>query len=152
MRHRLIFILFLIAPWVIAVAQEGDASVVTCPAADKLVQDPKTLKWSADQGHWRGYSLSFARDITRFLGAQWNGASLGTIYCLYRGDKMTFVVKLQFDTLVSAPSGGQWSKDLGHFKNCVSSNSQPDDCAFVVPAEQEPKTLYEELDSLQKDN
>lgn len=120
--------------------------VLTCPPIENLVQDENTLHWGADQGHWRSYSISFAHEIKRFLGAQWNGANLGTVYCLYQGNPTTFTIKLQFDTLSYSPSGGKWSKDLGQFKNCISEDQA--DCPFVPLQKEAPKTLYQQLDDL----
>ncbi len=149
MQYHLKFVLFLSFLFGSTLLAESPRPVMLiCPPISHLVQDQETLYWSADEGHWRTYSLSFAKKIDRFLGAQWNGANLGTIYCLYRGEAMTFPIKLQFDALAHPPSGAKWSKDLGNFKNCLSSEQE--DCPFVPLQKAPPKTLYEQLDDLQK--
>ncbi len=131
-------------------AQGKETTTAYCPDISELVKDPKTLYWGTAQQHWRSYSMSFADKITHFLGAQWTGASVGTIFCLYKGEGMTFIVKLQFDTLVIPPSGGKWSKDLGQFKNCRSLETEitQQDCPFFPLKKPESKTLYEQLDEL----
>lgn len=118
----------------------------TCPPPHSLSQDHSTQYWSAENQHWRTHTMSFAKQIKRFIGAQWNGSTIGTMYCLYQGPEMTFPIKLEYDTMVSSPSGGKWSKDLGHFKNCISNDIN--DCLFLAPPKEKKANLYEELDHI----
>lgn len=120
--------------------------VLTCPAPETLVKDSKTLLWSANEAHWQTHTMSFADEITTFLGAQWNGASLGNVYCLYQGKPTTFIVQMEFDALVYPPSGDKWSSDLEQVKNCISSD--PAECPFQPKVKKQTKSLYEELDDL----
>lgn len=132
-----------------AVESVDHVETMTCPPTSALIKDYETQYWGTKEHDWRTHTMSFADDVTRFLGAQWNGngTDTGTIYCLYKGSELTFPVKLEYSQFVHNPNGGKWTKDLGGFKNCVATDQA--DCAFVPIKKQQSKSLYEELDSLQ---
>jgi len=134
-------------PHVIEVTPENREQLgfETCPPINYLVKDPSTMFWATKQKGFRSYDVSFAQHITRFLGAQWEGVNLGTIYCLYQGDNMTFTVNLRFHALSYTPNGGNWTKDLGGLKNCITSD--PNNCLFK-PYVKKSTNIYKELDSI----
>lgn len=142
----LFFILGLLIAYSSSFAVQSEPIILTCPAPESLIKDSQTLFWSAEEEHWQTHTMSFADEITIFLGAQWNGASLGTVYCLYQGKPTTFIVQMEFDTLVYPPSGDKWSNDSEQVKNCVSSD--PAECPFQPKIKKQNKSLYEELDDL----
>jgi len=128
----LILSLFCIPPltWADALEQNLARKAFNCPPLSALTQDPQTHSWSAEGG-WKTYTSSFALNVQQFLGAQWQGNQVGTLFCLYQSsDKMTFPIKLQYNHLVEVPNGAHWGKDLGGYKNCVAPN--PSDCPFVA--------------------
>lgn len=117
-----------------------------CPAADKLVKQNQI--WSAPGG-WKSHSASFVKSIDTFVGAQWIGVNLGKILCLYRGPKATtFMVSIERDNLMHAPSTGRWDKDLGGYRICHSTS--PADCPFGALAPKKEEDLYEVIRGLKK--
>lgn len=129
-----------------AFANKLQPGEMICPSINQLQKDPVKRVWFALNG-WLSFSPSFSNKIEKFLGAQWQGVNLGTIACLYQGnEKLSFPIILQFNRLVTLPSGGQWTKDLGGYANCRSN--QQIDCIFKP--EQKPKagSLSKQLDEL----
>ena len=148
MRHLILLLSLTCCVTLFAQTRQTINDEMLCPQKEELIKDSDTQYWGTKEHHWRTHTMSFSNEITRFLGAQWNGANIGTIYCLYKGSELTFPIKLEFDTLAYSPNGGKWSKDLGQFKNCIASDQT--DCPFIPMKPNTQKTLYEELDSLQK--
>ena len=103
------------------------------------------MYWATKENGFRSYDVSFAEHINRFLGAQWEGVNLGTVYCLYQGDRMAFNITVQFHALSYTPVGGRWSNNLGGYRNCISNNIN--DC-FFKPYVTKKTNLYKELDSV----
>lgn len=119
-----------------------------CPSIDQLHRDPVTMLWNSKEKTWRSYTASFTSTLSTFLGAQWQGVKVGTLFCLYQGQKMTFPVTLQYAKLVYEPSGGKWAPNKLGLRNCKSSDQK--DCSFI-PRAQETDTgnnLYDSLKSL----
>lgn len=120
-----------------------------CPPINQLHLNPETKIWSATGG-WKTFSVSFAIKSTHFLGAQWEGVNQGNIFCLYNGialgNKQTFSINLQHPGLVDEPSGGKWTKNLGGYRNCMSSEQAQ--CKFVAFKQKKPANMYQTLDNL----
>ena len=103
---------------------------MTCPLPSALTLNPDNHTWVA-KGGWQSFSTSLESTIDRFLGAQWQGNQVGTIFCLYQpADLLSFPVKLQYNRLVNEPSGAHWKKNQGGYRNCVSTD--PAACRFVA--------------------
>ncbi|OGT65967.1 MAG: hypothetical protein A3J38_10335 [Gammaproteobacteria bacterium RIFCSPHIGHO2_12_FULL_45_9] len=103
---------------------------MVCPAPSALMLNPDDHTWFV-KGGWQSFSTSLESRIDRFLGAQWQGSQVGTIFCLYQpADSLSFPVKLQYNRLVNEPSGQAWRKNQGGYRNCVSGN--PNACPFVA--------------------
>ncbi len=89
-----------------------------CPPASSLYK--KNKRWWAPNS-WRSYSQSFVEKVTKFIGAQWVGVSLGHIICLYHGDdSFTFPISLQRTVLIKPPTGDTWKKQPSGYLVCKS--------------------------------
>lgn len=121
-------------------------NIFFCPDAHLLKKDPKALTWSAPGG-WKSYEISFASNIKKFIGAQWNGARVGQITCVYQGlEASSFPVLLVFHTLTLEPNNGKWSKNLGGYRNCIST--QQKDCPFQMQLKPKSGNIYQEAEEL----
>ena len=123
-----------------------------CPTIKDLKKstDPNKLTWSAPNG-WKSFEASFVNKIGTFLGAQWVGANVGQMTCIYHGVvKTSFPVLLIYKTLTLAPKGDKWSKDLGGYQNCKSS--QQKDCPFQIRLRPKQNDIYEEVEKLKFKN
>ena len=101
-----------------------------CPLPTTLQLNAKTHIWHVKK-NWKSYDISFVKRVKSFYGAQWNGANVGQIICVYHGENPnSFPIQLVFHTLVLDPSAGKWSKNLGGYKNCVSRKLK--DCPFKI--------------------
>lgn len=121
---------------------------ISCPPVSALKKDPKKLNWSAEGG-WKSYELSFVNHIAGFMGAQWHGVKIGQITCVYQGQALhAFPILLVFNTIAVEPDGGEWSKNLGGYKNCVSSSQS--ECNFLVPLKPKQGNIYQELEQFKQ--
>ena len=121
--------------------------MVYCPKPSDLKKDPTKLTWSADRNTFRSYDISFSTKIDKFTGAQWVGANVGQITCVYKTfPKTSFPVLLIFHTLTLTPKGDAWSKNLGGYKNCNSIDRK--DCPFIVRLRHRQVNVYQEAESL----
>ena len=119
----------------------------TCPSPDQLIHNPKSMLWSA-KGGWKTFNVSFATKIHQFLGSQWVGVNLGSIFCLYQGNKMTFKIKLIHPGLVKSPNTKHWSKNLGGYKDCAPAHHQVKDCLFADFKPPSTGNVNNQLDAL----
>ena len=75
---------------------------LACPAPSRLNKDTKTNSWQYPP-YWKSYQTSLSDKIDRFLGAQWSGATLGNLICLYQPASVSeFPVQLHFSDLVDS--------------------------------------------------
>ena len=76
-----------------------------CPEAKQL-HYTKAHNW-VKQPYWRSYGSSLSSSLVTFLGAEWQGTSLGEIgqfMCLYAGENTdNFPVVMHFHSLVYLP-------------------------------------------------
>lgn len=122
-------------------------NVVFCPTSNSLKKDPQTKTWSAQQGLWKSYEISFVDKVGQFLGAQWAGANVGQLTCIYQGNnKNTFPILLIYHTIVYAPSSGRWSPNLGGYANCKSELQQ--DCPFRTRLQSSNEDVNQQLDQM----
>lgn len=133
-----------------ATTSQKPKNLFFCPPIKSIKKDPVKLTWSAPGG-WKSYEISFDNKIIEFYGAQWNGENVGQITCLYKGDvPSAFPILLVFDTLTYQPSGGQWSKDLGGYQNCVSRKRS--DCPFKIRLKPPKEDVYKEAEQLKSNS
>lgn len=111
-----------------------------CPEPGELYPpdyQAKDFIWKA-RGGWKS-EVSFVKEVTAFLGAQWTGTNVGTISCIYRAkESSTFPLVLQNGKVVYYPKEGAWKKPIkqGGSKtgaitykiNCVANRVK--DCPF----------------------
>ncbi len=129
-----------------ATSTQLPAGTITCPSVQKLYKDRKNMNWEA-HGGWLSHQQSFADKVSRFLGAQWQGANVGSVYCLYQGDnRLTFMIHLQYNKLAFTPSGGKWQKKKHGYQNCISEKQS--DCYFKPMTQQSNKNVYQVADQL----
>lgn len=122
-------------------------NIVFCPATNSLKKDLQTKTWNAQQGQWKSYEISFVDAPAQFLGAQWAGANVGQITCIYRGkDRKTFPILLIYHTIAYAPFGGRWSPNLGGYANCKSEQQQ--DCPFRIRLQSNDEDINQQLEKM----
>lgn len=127
--------------------QQSSPPLLTCPEISQLKLNPISRRWGDKHKAWRSYTDSFTPSLKQFLGAQWQGVKVGSVFCLYRGEKMTFDVSLQYHGLVAEPTTGNWSKNLGGYRNCISKDLNQ--CGFLpAPKKNTDNDIYQDLDSL----
>ncbi len=167
MRKQLITILLTIAAFLFCTnscAANGDTSngvvvkIFFCPAISSIKKNLSERTWSAPGG-WKSYDMSFMTHITSFTGAQWNGATVGQITCVYQGiPKTAFPVLLVYHTLALEPSPGQWTKKIksvwgknqGGYRNCFSKSQL--NCPFKVRLKSQQDNIYQGLENLKNEN
>lgn len=132
-------------------AKTPDTLTVTCPPPSAIKKNLEKLTWSADRNNFRSYDISFAKQVEKFGGAQWNGAEVGQITCVYKMQpKPSFPLLLIYHTLTISPEGGNWTKNLGGYKNCDSTDIKK--CAFKVRLKKKTENIYKEAESLKSSN
>lgn len=116
-----------------------------CPAPSALIKNTKKMTWHTSNNEFKSFQQSFAVDIAKFLGAQWEGINFGKIICLYQGaNKDTFPIQLHYEIVTITPTSGNWKAQKGHYSNCVSNSTK--DCPFWV--REKPKS--QNLDAVVK--
>ncbi len=115
---------------------------LVCPPAKQLVKNPATNLWSVPKSNFIGHDVSLLNKVDHFSGAQWLGAGIGQILCVYQGDNDDFPVVLAFQILTYEPSDGHWQKNQGGYRNCTSED--PNDCAFQLRVQPKIKNVYQE--------
>ena len=130
-----------------------------CPHISEIQKNPVKGNWMAQtkSGSWRSYDMSFATNITRFVGAQWNGANVGQLTCIYHSNQKfkiegqpqvqhTLPVLLVFHTLTFQPSQGKWKHVAHGIYNCYSTKRSH--CPFKINQKQSIGNIYQEAESL----
>lgn len=75
-----------------------------CPHPSQLAKNAQS-QWHGPDG-WKSDRMSFVDQIKTFAGAQWQGADLGEVVCLYQGEQGTFPIDLhRSEDLVLRPDG-----------------------------------------------
>lgn len=126
-------------------AMGQNLQTVYCPAPSALSKNPLKQTWSASGG-FKGYDLSFVTQVTGFLGAQWRGATVGQITCVYKGlPKNSFNVLLIYNTVTYEPSQLNWAKNQGGVRNCIARKTKH--CPFSVEIKPKNKgDIYQQLE------
>ena len=121
-----------------------------CPAASDLTFNSTKRLWSA-KPYFKSYNTSFSKTVTQFNGAQWSGAGVGQIFCVYKGDNsMDFPILLAFNTIVAEPNKdaakNRWTDNLKGHRNCISQET--DQCTFLVKKPSQQTTIGDTLNDL----
>ncbi len=130
---------------------EGPVKLATihCPTAHTLVYNSEKMTWSAP-GDFNGFNTSFTKEIKAFTGAQWTGAGLGQIFCVYSGpDKLALPIVLAHNVISLEPTpqeGIAWGEKQGGHYNCISSDHTQ--CPFQVRLKKPEQTIGDEFDSI----
>lgn len=118
-----------------------------CPTISELKKDPIKLTWSVGY-NWKSYETSFANKIVAFYGAQWVGANVGQITCIYKGEPQSFLIFLIYNTLTLEPTQESWSKNLGGYRNCNAHETKQ--CPFLIRLKPIHQDLFKELQEIKK--
>lgn len=137
--------------------------VAVCPQISEITKDPKVGNWVAttNAGYWKSYHMSFATELTQFVGAQWVGAKVGQLTCVYHSQQTftfegqesvqkTLPVLLAYHTLADKPTGKNWHHAGHGVYNCLSINQA--NCPFVVNQQQQTGDIFQEAASLKFNN
>ncbi len=134
-----------------------------CPHKSQLQKDPVKGNWIANTkaGYWKSYDMSFATNITHFVGAQWSGANLGQLTCVYHSEQRfkmqgqptaqpTLPVLLIFHTLTFEPTKRKWKHVAHGVFNCYATKQS--DCPFKINIKPSVGDVYQEAAALKYDN
>ncbi|OGT25404.1 MAG: hypothetical protein A3B71_04970 [Gammaproteobacteria bacterium RIFCSPHIGHO2_02_FULL_42_43] len=139
-----------------------------CPLITDITQDPVKKNWQAPAayGRWKSYHLSFANQLTQFLGAQWVGENIGQVTCIYQSvqnfteegkqkTQQSLSVKLVFDTLTYQPTGGKWRHSKRGVYNCRARTEadlpfDQSSCPFNIRMKKVITNIYKEAEELKK--
>ncbi|MDP1574538.1 MAG: T4SS-associated protein EirA [Coxiellaceae bacterium] len=139
--------------------QTNSVLIATCPHISEIKKNLTKGNWTATTkyGFWESYHRACSNDLTKFVGAQWVGANLGQVTCIYKADvqfdmgnqlitQPSFPVLLVYHALAHQPKGIHWKHMQHGVYNCDSQNQ--DDCAFAVNLEKQSGNIFEEAESL----
>lgn len=130
-----------------------------CPNVDTIKKDPIKGNWFAQNkaGYWKTYDLSFANKLQQFIGAQWVGAKVGQLTCIYRSQEIfklrgkttvqdTLPILLVFHTLAFQPTKPKWKRTKRGVYNCYSVHRHH--CPFMVNIKPPTGNIYQEAEDL----
>lgn len=121
-----------------------------CPPISTLTKSSTDNTWSATS-RWVSHDISFVNTIAFFLGAQWQGANVGQVTCIYHGqDENSFPVLLTFNTLTYEPTVPKWGNNQGGYRNCVSNNTAG--CPFQLRLAPANNSVEQEAESIKPDD
>lgn len=164
MRNKTLFVIFpmLFCNAVLAIPATSPS---ICPdiGETKKNTDPQKQNWTAQtkEGKWKSYDTSFATQLTQFLGAQWSGANLGQLTCVYKSEQQfelqgqsitqqTIPVLLIYHSLTFKPTGGAWKRTGLGLYNCYSR--QQKDCQFIINVEPPVGNVLQQAESFKELN
>lgn len=123
-----------------------------CPAIKDIFKS-KQNHWGTANGNFRNFETSFAQQLDKFVGAQWQGANLGYVTCVYKPhDPNLFYVTLLFNKLTYQPSTDktQWTQSKqGSWMNCYSED--PKSCPFIIQPKPKKQDVYKEAERLRQE-
>lgn len=130
-----------------------------CPDFTALHKNPTKGNWTAEtkDGKWKSFDMSFATNITKFIGAQWAGENVGQVTCIYDSEQQftmqgqptvqaTLPVLLVFHTLTLQPTTGKWKHIKRGVYNCNSFSQK--DCPFKINMKPSVGNILQEAESL----
>lgn len=123
-----------------------------CPKMEELTLNADR-QWEKPP-YWKSYQTSLSPEVGRFVGAQWTGAAIGNLFCLYNTDSDTsFPNQVTFSWLVEMPRDKIWVESKSEEKketttiNCVSRKIE--DCVFAVKIKtKDPRSLIDQAAEL----
>lgn len=147
-------------------AQNNATKYYYCPSAAALQLDPQKHVWSA-VGGWKSYDVSFVRNVTQFIGAQWTGVNIGQLTCVYAGmPEGTFPIKLVSNHLFHFPykitvvedngngvittRPSKWLHPEGGYINCYSKLQL--DCPLEPVVAEQQESFYDQALKLKQDS
>ncbi|OGT42126.1 MAG: hypothetical protein A3F13_04115 [Gammaproteobacteria bacterium RIFCSPHIGHO2_12_FULL_40_19] len=146
----------------VAFADSAEPSAF-CPHKNDIQKNPVKGNWIAHTkaGDWKSYDMSFATNLTQFVGAQWSGANVGQLTCVYHSEQQfkmqgkpavqpTLPVLLIFHTLTFQPAKGKWKHAARGIYNCYSTKQS--DCPFKMNIKSSVGNVYQEAAALKYDN
>lgn len=123
-----------------------------CPEI-KDIYKSKESHWGTATGNFRSFDTSFAKKLNKFIGAQWQGANLGYVTCVYQpNDPNLFYVTLLYNKLTYEPTtqNTHWARPKsGSWLDCHSENQQ--DCPFVIRPDPKKQNVYQEAEQLKQE-
>src|SRR3990167_3056740 len=107
-----------------------------CPKSSELRDDTHGF-WSARTplGVWHSHDSSFMKTyVTQFLGAQWTGANVGQVTCIYGSEQRyersgkqqiqpSLPILLYHESYAIEPHGGEWKRETKEIFNCKSKET-----------------------------
>jgi hypothetical protein len=123
-----------------------------CPAIKNIYKSASN-HWGTKDGTFRNFQTSLANKLDKFIGAQWQGANLGYVTCVYTPDNPNlFYVTLLYNELTLQPSttNTSWTLDKkGGWFNCNAEKAS--DCPFTIRPEQKKGNIYQEAEHLKEE-
>lgn len=133
-----------------ASASNAKTNIVICPPIKALKKNQKKLTWFA-KGGWKSFDMSFVNKPERFIGAQWNGATVGQITCVYSGKNLhNFPILLIYGTLTLEPTTDSWSKNHGGYRNCKATKQK--NCPFRIMLKPKKQGLIQQAEDLKTED
>lgn len=125
-----------------------------CPKVTDLVKSTSN-HWGTPDGNFRNFDTSLATGLKRFVGAQWQGANLGYVTCVYQPNNPNlFYITVLFNKLTYQPSTSKksnWTKSQkGPWYNCMSNDTK--DCPFKIRPATKQGDLYQEAEQLKQES
>lgn len=154
MKHQLMITALFITSTALAGAPDDlpKLKIFHCPTAASITKDPAKQIWHSPDHNFQSYEFSFADKIAHFSGAEWSGATLGHVYCIYQPKQSSgstlFPIGLLFKALVLQPQGWHSYKH-GQLFVCKSNN--PKNCPFTVNAKPPKIDPFQEALNLKGD-
>lgn len=132
-----------------------------CPTIDSITKDPTEGNWfvKTKNGLWKSFGVSFASNLTAFVGTQWVGANVGQLTCVYHSEQefttqgqqtiqKTLPVLLIYQSLVFQPTAKNWKRVSRGVYNCYPVQHGRLDCPFKINIKPPTGNIYEEAESL----
>jgi hypothetical protein len=135
----------------------ASTKLTTCPLITQINKNQMN-HWGTKDANFRSYTTSFANELAQFIGAQWQGATVGHVVCIYKTKgNDTFPVVLNFNQLVYEPIGlptanpTRWHAAHPNHQlyNCPSHHVG--DCPFVVRSTPKATNIYQDALNLRKE-
>ena len=79
--------------------------ILYCPPVNTIKRSNDYIWTAKVEGGWKSTDPSFAKHLTRFMGAQWQGVGTGNIVCFYQAGRTSnsFYVQLSYSILTKDP-------------------------------------------------
>ena len=116
-----------------------------------LIKDKSTNLWASPDAAFKSFNSSFVDSLDSFVGAQWGGAGLGQIFCVYVNsrDKLSLPAVLAYNVVAVEPTQSDdlsWEAKQGQTMNCHSTDTSK--CAFQVRTKPKEESLSDVFDTI----